>query len=173
MNRFFRNLYITLVGTVVFLAIFTLLAAYVWHHGAFRWTYQFLVSLGLMMCGFYFLLLSKGDATRRIAWGLTFFVLSPIFFIATNVLFWGSDLAGVSSVATEELRYGSEIDLVEFIMEAEVAPQVPVLLLAVLVFLVGNALFIGRNLGKRRLVAGNLLLLGWAVLAYWMAYAQC
>ena len=173
MNRFFRNLYLTIVGTVLFLTIFTLLTAYVWHQGAFRWAYQFLVSLGLLGCGFYFLVLSRGDATKRIAWGLTFFVLSPIFFIATNAVFWGSGFAGVSTEVADGVRYGGEVDLVAFVMEAEVAPQVPVLLLAVTAFLVGNAVFIARNLGKRRLIAGNLLLLGWAVLAYWMAYAQC
>ena len=105
MNKFFRNLWITIVGTLVFLCVLTLLAAYVWHQGAFRWAYQFIVSAGLLACAFYFFLLSKGDVTQRIAWGLAFLILSPIFYFASNALFWGTSAARSGSAGTGGLHF--------------------------------------------------------------------
>ena len=170
MNRFFRNLYLTLVGTVVFAVVLTVLSAYVWHKGAFRWAYQFVTSAGLLACGLYFLTLSKGDAPSRVKWGLTLLLLSPAFFLASNALFWPAPAA--ASSATGSLYFLGKVDLVGFLMEAQVAPRVPVLLLATVGFLVGNAAFIARNVGKKRTIGGNLLMLGWTVIAYWMAYSQ-
>ena len=169
MNKFFRNLSVVAVSLLVSLFVLTLLASYIWHKGAFRWVYQFATSAGLLACAFYFFLLSGGSGSTRIKWGLLFLVLSPVSYLLSNMIFWHGALPEFHIAPPGNLSFAGEADLLGFVMEAQIGPAVPVILLAALGFLVGNAVLIAKQIEKHRFIGANLLLLAWTVMMYWTA----
>jgi hypothetical protein len=141
--------------------------SYVWHEGGYRWIYQFFVSFGLLACAFYFFILSKGDVTKRIFWGLSFLILSPISY--SNAVFWESMQSELKTSHSNSQRWGGDVDLFGFLMEARIGPDIPVSIIAIMGILVANGVFISKDVTRERVIGGNILLLVWIIMMYLMA----
>ena len=173
MNQFVKSILVFLVLFILFFTGFTFGVSYLWHQGGFRWVYQFVVSFGLLACAFYFFIVSRGNVAQRIVWGLVFLILSPISYFVSNIVFWGASMPTITVPRSPATYYGRGLRVpVRFLMEAQIAPGVPVWLMAVLGLLVGNGVFIAKGVPRRRAVGGDILLIAWIVLMYFIAYSR-
>jgi len=169
MHPFVKNALIFVFGFLILFTLFTFGMAYIVHKGGFRWLYQFFVSMGLLACAFYFFVMSKGNVNTRIVWGLVFLVLSPLAYCISNAIFWSDGTSRISLPRLPAISFGRGGNLGEFLMRAQIANGVPVALVALIGFLVGNGIFVAKGLPSQRRIGGNILLLAWVVLMYWMA----
>lgn len=171
MGKFLQNFFWFIVGLVLFFTAFVFAMSFIWRQGGYQWIYQFFVSFGFLLCAFYFFLLSKGDRSKRILWGLAFLVLSPLSFLITGVLFFGDEVNLPDVGGAEGGFSGPRVDgrLLDIIIRAELAPGLPVYLLAILGLLVGNGIFFSRHLSAGKIIGGNILLLAWIIGMYWWA----
>lgn len=132
---------------------FLLLFGVFWRNGGFYRIYQISASGGLLLTAFYFFALSKGDRRERIGNGLLFLVLSPVFFLASEFMFWRR-IGPVGDVWSARLPapFGFEV------YKGGV-----ILLMAV------NGLAFGRELGIRKVIGLNLLTAGLIAYFYFVA----
>lgn len=86
-----------MVGRALLLAVGFLVLMFIcavaWHSFAFKYMYQFVTSGGLLLTAFYYLW--RPGVTGNIKTGLSFLLLSPVAFFASDLLFAPLRLQGI------------------------------------------------------------------------------
>jgi len=172
MGTSLKNLLLFVIGITLFLILITFALSMVWREGGFQLIFQFIVSTGFMVCAFYFFVLSKGNVGKRILSGLVFLVLSPVSYYLCNSVFFDGTFPSINLPGSPRYPSRGGSEALSFLMSARIGHDIPIFLLALLGLLLGNGIFISRRVGRQGIIGGNVLLLGWIVLMYWMAHSR-
>jgi len=165
----YRFLYNFLIFIFTFLALIFIISIF-WHSVAFKYLFQFCTSLGFMGIGFYYFIRTNTEHNVQI--GLFFIVLSPIFFLISEIVFF----VGLSHlhVGTFNLPkpylFSFFSNILHKCLNSKInfgpSLQIPSLWFYLVLFLIANAITLKRNPKIRIMIAVNLLTFACCVMLF-------
>jgi len=156
MGRIITYLFLFIVG--LFVLIFLLLVSY--HHFAFPYLFQGLVSFSFIIAGIYFLF------RREIALSIVLFILSVVAFFSSNLLFESKDLGTnfvYNGVAVQNL-WQNFLNKNLFIGEVSLKTWT----MLVIAMLISNGIVLSRNSSNKtlKLVSVNLISVAFTIVVF-------